>query len=122
MGLHTIRETFEKGSFLFKFKEGENFNQMNTLSISRIAPSNKAKVNTPMSADGIPLNPSFSNFLITMWSVAGNLERIFVNENPRCKQRGIENHNNNQNQSRGRGEEPSLKKKTVYDQYNIARR
>jgi len=122
MGLHTIRETFEKGSFLFKFKEGENFNQMNTLSISRIAPSNKAKVNTPMSADGIPLNPSFSNFLITMWSVAGNLERIFVNENPRCKQRGIENHNNNQNQSRGRGEEPSLKKKTGYDQYNIARR
>jgi hypothetical protein len=31
------RETFEKCSFLFKFKEGENFNNMNTLSISRIA-------------------------------------------------------------------------------------
>jgi hypothetical protein len=29
-------ETFEKRSFLFKFKEGENFNHMNTLSISRI--------------------------------------------------------------------------------------
>jgi hypothetical protein len=30
------RETFEKNSFLFKFKEGENFNQRNTFSISRI--------------------------------------------------------------------------------------
>jgi hypothetical protein len=29
-------ETFEKCSFLFEFKEGENFNQRNTLSISRI--------------------------------------------------------------------------------------
>jgi len=29
-------ETFEKCSFLFKFKEGENFNRRNTLSISRI--------------------------------------------------------------------------------------
>ena len=29
-------ETFEKCSFLFKFKEGENFNHRNTLSISRI--------------------------------------------------------------------------------------
>ena len=29
-------ETFEKCSILFKFKEGENFNQMNTLSILRI--------------------------------------------------------------------------------------
>ncbi len=31
------RETFEKCSFLFKFKEGEIFNRRNTLSISRIA-------------------------------------------------------------------------------------
>jgi hypothetical protein len=29
-------ETFEKYSFLFKFKEGENFNHRNTLSILRI--------------------------------------------------------------------------------------
>jgi len=29
-------ETFEKCSFLFNFKEGENFNHRNTLSISRI--------------------------------------------------------------------------------------
>ena len=29
-------ETFEKCQFLFKFKEGDNFNQRNTLSISRI--------------------------------------------------------------------------------------
>jgi hypothetical protein len=29
-------ETFEKCSFLFKFKEGDNFNRMNTLSILRI--------------------------------------------------------------------------------------
>ena len=29
-------EIFEKCSFLFKFKEGENFNHRNTLSISRI--------------------------------------------------------------------------------------
>ncbi|MEJ2656236.1 MAG: histidine phosphatase family protein [Desulfobacterales bacterium] len=29
-------ETFEKCSFLFKFKEGENFNRRNTLSILRI--------------------------------------------------------------------------------------
>jgi len=29
-------ETFEKCSFLFKFKEGENFNHRNTLSISKI--------------------------------------------------------------------------------------
>jgi len=29
-------ETFEKCSVLFKFKEGENFNQRNTFSISRI--------------------------------------------------------------------------------------
>jgi len=29
-------ETFEKCSFLFKFKKGDNFNQRNTLSISRI--------------------------------------------------------------------------------------
>jgi hypothetical protein len=33
---HTYRETFEKGSFLFKFKEGENFNHRNTLNILRI--------------------------------------------------------------------------------------
>jgi hypothetical protein len=32
------RETFEKRSFLFKFKEGENFNHRNTLSILRINP------------------------------------------------------------------------------------
>ena len=31
-----IKETFEEYSFLFKFKEGENFNHRNTLSISRI--------------------------------------------------------------------------------------
>jgi hypothetical protein len=31
-----ITETIEKCSFLFKFKEGDNFNQMNTLSILRI--------------------------------------------------------------------------------------
>jgi hypothetical protein len=31
-------ETFEKGSFLFKFKEGENFNHRHTISISRINP------------------------------------------------------------------------------------
>jgi hypothetical protein len=30
------RETFEKCSILFKFKEGENFNRRNTLSILRI--------------------------------------------------------------------------------------
>jgi hypothetical protein len=30
------RETFEKRSFLFKFKEGEKFNHRNTWSISRI--------------------------------------------------------------------------------------
>jgi len=30
------KKTFEKCSFLFKFKEGENFNHSNTLSISRI--------------------------------------------------------------------------------------
>ena len=30
-------ETFEKCSILFKFKEGENFNHRNTLSILRIA-------------------------------------------------------------------------------------
>jgi hypothetical protein len=29
-------ETFEKCSILFKFKEGENFNRRNTLSILRI--------------------------------------------------------------------------------------
>jgi len=29
-------ETFEKCSILVKFKEGENFNRRNTLSISRI--------------------------------------------------------------------------------------
>jgi hypothetical protein len=29
-------ETFEKCSFLFKFKEGENFNHRNTFSILRI--------------------------------------------------------------------------------------
>ena len=33
--IHKI-ETFEKCSFLFKFKEDENFNHRNTLSISRI--------------------------------------------------------------------------------------
>jgi len=32
----TWEKTFEKYSFLFKFKEGENFNHSNTLSISRI--------------------------------------------------------------------------------------
>jgi hypothetical protein len=30
------KETFEKGSILFKVKEDENFNQRNTFSISRI--------------------------------------------------------------------------------------
>ena len=30
------KETFEKCSILFKFKEGDNFNRRNTLSISRI--------------------------------------------------------------------------------------
>jgi hypothetical protein len=30
-------DTFEKCSISFKFKEGENFNHRNTLSISRIA-------------------------------------------------------------------------------------
>jgi hypothetical protein len=30
------RETFEKCSFLFKFKEGKNFNRRNKLSILRI--------------------------------------------------------------------------------------
>ncbi len=30
------RETFEKCSFLFKFKEGEDFNHRNTWRISRI--------------------------------------------------------------------------------------
>jgi hypothetical protein len=30
------KETFEKDSFLFEFKEGENFNHRHTLSISRI--------------------------------------------------------------------------------------
>jgi len=34
--LRNKNETFEKCSFLFKFKEGENFNHMNTFSISRI--------------------------------------------------------------------------------------
>ena len=29
-------ESFEKCSFLFEFKEGENFNRKNTLSILRI--------------------------------------------------------------------------------------
>jgi hypothetical protein len=29
-------ETFEKCQFLFKFKEDDNFNPMNTLGISRI--------------------------------------------------------------------------------------
>jgi len=32
----TLYETFEKCSILFKFKEGENFNHRNTLSILRI--------------------------------------------------------------------------------------
>ncbi|MEE8552987.1 MAG: hypothetical protein V3S72_06775, partial [Desulfobacterales bacterium] len=31
-----INEIFEKCSILFKFKEGENFNRRNTLSILRI--------------------------------------------------------------------------------------
>jgi hypothetical protein len=31
-----LYETFEKCSILFKFKEGENFNHRNTLSILRI--------------------------------------------------------------------------------------
>jgi hypothetical protein len=31
-----MREAFEKCSMLFKFKEGENFNHRNTLSILRI--------------------------------------------------------------------------------------
>ncbi len=30
------KETFEKCSILFKFKEGENFNHRNTMSILRI--------------------------------------------------------------------------------------
>ena len=34
--LRNKNETFEKYSILFKFKEGENFNHRNTLSISRI--------------------------------------------------------------------------------------
>jgi hypothetical protein len=33
-----LSEAFEKYSFLFKFKESENFNHRNTLSISRINP------------------------------------------------------------------------------------
>jgi hypothetical protein len=32
------KETFEKGQFLFRFKEGDSFNHMNTLSILRINP------------------------------------------------------------------------------------
>jgi hypothetical protein len=32
----SIRETFEKGSILFKIKEGNNFNHRNMLNISRI--------------------------------------------------------------------------------------
>jgi hypothetical protein len=32
------KETFEKGQFLFRFKEGENFDRRNTLSILRINP------------------------------------------------------------------------------------
>ena len=32
----TLKETFEKCSILFKFKEGENFKRRNTLSISRL--------------------------------------------------------------------------------------
>ena len=35
-GIRGYIETFEKCSFLFKFKEGRNFNRRNTLSISRI--------------------------------------------------------------------------------------
>jgi hypothetical protein len=31
-----LKETFEKCPFLFKFKEDENFNRKNTLSILRI--------------------------------------------------------------------------------------
>jgi hypothetical protein len=42
-------ETFEKYSFLFKFKEGENFNHRNTLSISRINP--------PKAGGGLKLEP-----------------------------------------------------------------
>jgi len=34
--LNSLYETFEKRSILFKVKEGENFNRLNTLSISRI--------------------------------------------------------------------------------------
>jgi hypothetical protein len=34
--INTKGESFEKCSFLFKFKEGENFNYRNTLSILRI--------------------------------------------------------------------------------------
>jgi len=34
--LKLLYETFEKCSILFKFKEGENFNHRNTLSILRI--------------------------------------------------------------------------------------
>jgi len=37
MNLPHSDETFEKCSILFKFKEGENFNHRNTLSILRIA-------------------------------------------------------------------------------------
>ncbi len=37
MKWYTKTETFEKCSILFKFKEGENFNHRNTLSILRIA-------------------------------------------------------------------------------------
>jgi len=33
---HSLLETFEKCSISFEFKEGENFNRRNTLSISRI--------------------------------------------------------------------------------------
>jgi hypothetical protein len=33
---HQKNEAFEKCSILFKFKEGENFNHRNTLSILRI--------------------------------------------------------------------------------------
>jgi hypothetical protein len=36
MVITLLYETFEKCSILFKFKEGENFNHRNTLSILRI--------------------------------------------------------------------------------------
>ena len=69
MGLRSIR-VFEIASLI---AYGHNFSkpQVRVQSIiirtsPKIAPSNNAVVNTPMSADGIPLNPSFSNFLITM--------------------------------------------------------